>query len=192
MRLTANLPYMKNDDVELVVLPLAPEPSDDNNVTLAIVLMLPPIDSDLAKFRSTLAPERFAGWIGQAIVPKPVLEAWEATRPETDLEVVLEKWLTTYPLKSVTLAVPKFTMQTPPRHVDGWTFDAKVGQPGLFVQACAIRVDEFGVGVERGAVPKDFGTIGQPATFEANRPFLVAVVDLSSGAVVLAGQVDRP
>lgn len=190
MNLVSNLPYLKTADVELVVLPLSPEPIDDAAASLSVVLMLP-AKGDVASLRSTLTADRFSGWLRQAIVTKAALEAWEKSKPDSDVESVLEQWLGTYPLKAVTVAVPKFKLQTPHKPLAGWSFGASSG-PGLFAQACVIEVNESGINAEPSPRSEFAGTIGQPATFTANRPFLVAVVDQASGAVILAGQVDQP
>jgi len=195
MSVVANFGYLKTADIELALLPLGSDAADPAAPSLALAILLPPVGSDVAKLRASLTTDRFAGWMKSTNVSTATLEKWESTRPESEREDILEKWLAKYPMKAVTLSMPRFMLQTPPRPVSGWQFNAASG-PGLFIQGAAIRVDEAGINLERNRPASgeraSVGAIGEAVTLTADRPFLAAVVDRTSGVVILIGQVDKP
>jgi hypothetical protein len=146
--------------------------------------MMPPAGGDLAKLRASLSAKRLQQWLKEATASKEALAAWEAASPATDDEAVRERWVATYPAKAVTLALPRFLVRSAAAAMKSGAAAQRVN----FVQGGTFSIDEAGAGnVTEDAKMYDVGAIGQPVEFTANRPFLFAVVDEVTGAVVMAG-----
>jgi hypothetical protein len=186
MHLALNLPYLKSAEVEMIGLPLAPQEGLDKAATYMLVIMLPPSGNDLAPLRKAATAEKFKTWLAAAVVPPEKLTAWENASPTTDDKATREKWIETYPVKAVAVSLPRFSISSrPPAAID-------TGNT-LLVQASSIKVDESGVNAGDESPHVDSGgMIGKPVPFNANRPFLFAVVESETGAIVLQGQVENP
>jgi hypothetical protein len=184
MHRLANLPYLKNADVELTAVPFTAAVDDDSEPHYKLVVMMPLAGGDLTKLRATLSAERLQQWMKEATASKEALAAWEAASPESDNEAVRERWVATYPVKAVTLALPRFVVRSPRAAMKGSDESGQV----TFAQGCSLSINEAGAGhaTSEGAM-YDVGAIGQPVNFTANRPFLFTVVDEVTGTIILAG-----
>jgi serine protease inhibitor len=201
MHVAANFAYARDDQAEWLVLPLAPEPAEEGKPNFALVVMLPAVGSDVARLRTGFTPEALRRRLSAAIPTKTAMEAWEKAEPQSTVIDVRKKWVATYPLKLVTLSLPKFSLRSPPAPAASW--ETSVASRGAtLVQPCVLAVDETGVNtagtrvepvtVGPVTVESEEDRLGQPVTFTANRSFLVAVVEQTTGVVVAAGTVDRP
>lgn len=192
MRLATNLPYVKNAEVELVVIPFtAPITGGDSRpAEFGFAVLLPPPGRDVKAMAADITPTKFKAWFDEAIVSDDEMKAWEETAPTSTLESDNEAWMKTYPLKAVSVTLPRFTAKSPATTDVKWQAEA-AGPAALFVQGVEIEINEAGAGdVAGGAGGPSGGVVGEPVAFEANRPFLFTVVERATGAIVLVGQVN--
>jgi serpin B len=193
MRLTSNLPYLKNDDVELVVIPFTiPQArADVKPAAYALAVLLPPVGQPIKPMAAGITPEKWKAWLDEAIITDAEMKAWEDTAPTSTLVSDNEAWMNTYPLKALAVALPRFTARSPQAVDASWQAQA-AGPAALFVQGVVVSVGEAGIGetAEPALVGPSGGVVGEPIPFDANRPFLFAVVEQATGAIVLVGQVN--
>ncbi len=189
MAITFNLPYVKTADVEMVLLPLAePSISDEKTARYVFAVLLPPEGKDVASVAGALNSQKWTAWFDEAIITDAEMKAWEDTAPESTLESDNEAWMATYPLKAVAVSLPRFSARSPQAGVADWQSQA-AGSAALFVQGIDLKISESGVEDVNAVAPGHTGgVVGEPVPFTANRPFLFAIVEKATGAIVLIGQ----
>jgi|HubBroStandDraft_4_1064222.scaffolds.fasta_scaffold06884_5 serpin B len=180
MNQTTTLPYDDDGQAQIVALPLY---ADEE----ALVVILPHADTSLASYEATLVPG--------GVLPVP--------GASSDVALSIPKLTlggTTFPLTSALQAlgmkhafeahVADFTGMCPPPDGSNLYISFVLQQTTLAMQETGLEAAAAtAVGVATAAIA---GPPPNPVSVVVNRPYLIAIVDVPTGAILFLGHVEDP